>query len=145
MKLRDELMQTIQNKIDFEKNQIEYIIKNIGLKTYTTNDIANRKKRIKFYEDCLAEIDELYKSLCRLVQLARYDTGGSRVVAQFLLSMYNPRYSAFYPRDLNLLDNSYWQDVINVLKLDRINFVEIHEYLDDGKNIFHKLIEDLEI
>lgn len=48
MKLRDELMQTIQNKIDFEKNQIEYIIKNIGLKTYTTNDIANRKKELNF-------------------------------------------------------------------------------------------------
>lgn len=134
MNYKEELLEALQNQLSYENQLQEQLEEKF-------KDGANRKNQIIFIETAIADIDVLFASLKRLSNLAKNDTGGSRVAGQFLLNVYNKEYSHFDLRELNNLDNSYWTDAINILKLDRLNYVEIHEYLEGGEELFHTFVD----
>jgi hypothetical protein len=134
MKYKQELIEAIKMRLFYEKS-LKADLEEIN-QGHTRND------SIAFLESCLNELDALIASLERLVELAKKDTGGSRIAGLFLVNLYNSNYAHFSLRDLHNLDHSYWVDAMNVLKLDSINFKEVFEYIDDGENIFHNLIDN---
>ncbi len=75
-----------------------------------------------------------------LIDLTKVGTGGSRVAAQFLCNIYNANRVKFNPRELHNLSFNYWNDAMNVLKLDRLNYVEIHKYIENGRDVFEEMI-----
>lgn len=94
----------------------------------------------KFFENAVIEVDEWIDSLKMLIDLTKVGTGGSRVAAQFLCNIYNANRVKFNPRELHNLSFNYWNDAMNVLKLDRLNYVEIHKYIENGRDVFEEMI-----
>ncbi|QXG32990.1 hypothetical protein KTT59_06535 [Pseudomonas viridiflava] len=78
-------------------------------------------------------------ALCRLVEVARRDTGQSQVCGRFLLALYNSKTFPMNLCDLRRLDRSLWEDCISVLRVDRHPRKEIHLMLDDGPAIWEEL------
>lgn len=75
-------------------------------------------------------------ALRRLVEVARGDTGQSRVVRLFLLGLYNGPRWPFLLTDLRCLDLELQDACFAVLRFDAgYNEKEIHRYLIDGEAI----------
>lgn len=124
----------------------EKIIKSLAFKKAMASnnpDASDNSAELsyKFFENALVEVDEWIDSLNMLIDLAQIGTGGSRVAAQFLCNIYNANRMQFNPRDFGNLSFNYWNDAMNVLKLDRLNFVEIHHYVENGRDIFEDMID----
>jgi|GEM_PF-4969253 len=80
----------------------------------------------------------------RLLKLTKdLDTSGGRTAAKFLCNIYNGHRVSFNLGELNNLSMPNWLDAINILKLNKINFSEIHNYIENGSDIFENLIERL--
>lgn len=79
------------------------------------------------------------EALQRLLPVAQRDTGQSRIVGRFLLSLYNGNAFPFCLTDLRGLDTQLWEDCLALLRLDRRPEVEIHQYVQDGENIWSDL------
>ncbi|NUT85926.1 hypothetical protein HNO91_05820 [Pseudomonas corrugata] len=79
------------------------------------------------------------KALQRLVPVALRDSGQSRIVGRFLLSLYNGSAFPFALTDLRGLDSSLWDDCLAVLRLDRRPELEVHEYIENGDDIWSQL------
>ena len=79
------------------------------------------------------------EALQRLLPVAQRDTGQSRIVGRFLLSLYNGNAFPFCLTDLRGLDTQLWEDCLALLRLDRRPEVEIHQYVQDGENIWSAL------
>lgn len=45
--------------------------------------------------------------------------------------------------ELNNLSMLNWIDAMNILKLNKIGYDEIHNYIEDGSSIFENLIKRL--
>lgn len=75
------------------------------------------------------------EALQRLLPVAQRDTGQSRIVGRFLLSLYNGNAFPFCLTDLRGLDTQLWEDCLALLRLDRRPEVEIHQYVQDGEQI----------
>lgn len=142
MEYKKELINNIIENIAYQQQMIKEVEEQVNQNPYLAKDLDDRQKRMIFLQSCLEDIDILFNSLNSLVELAKNDTGASKVSGQFLLSLYNSRQSSFSPGDLRFLDDSYWRDAINVLRLERLNFLEIHKYLVDGYDIFYQMVED---
>lgn len=87
---------------------------------------------------------EWIEGIKRLLKLTKdLDTSGGRTAAKFLCNIYNGHRVQFNLSELNNLSMKNWIDAINVLKLNKINYTEIHNYIDDGSSIFENLIKRL--
>lgn len=81
------------------------------------------------------------QALARLIPVALRDTGHSRVVARFLLGLYDAKAYPFALTDLRSLDIGTFEDCLSVLFLDFPHEKELHDYLPRGRLIFNQLRE----
>ncbi|WP_058165406.1 DUF7673 family protein [Pseudomonas aeruginosa] len=79
------------------------------------------------------------EALQRLLPVAQRCTGQSRIVGRFLLSLYNGNAFPFSLTDLRGLDSGLWDDCLAVLRLDRRPEQEVHEYIENGDQIWSHL------
>ena len=79
------------------------------------------------------------EALHRLLPVAQRCTGQSRIVGRFLLSLYNGSAFPFSLTDLRGLDSALWDDCLAVLRLDRRPEQEVHEYIENGDQIWSHL------
>lgn len=79
------------------------------------------------------------EALNRLLSVAQRCTGQSRIVGRFLLSLYNGNAFPFSLTDLRGLDGALWDDCLAVLHLDRRPELEVHEYIENGDEIWSQL------
>ena len=79
------------------------------------------------------------EALHRLLPVAQRCTGQSRIVGRFLLSLYNGSAFPFSLTDLRGLDSALWDDCLAVLRLDRRPEREVHEYVENGDQIWSHL------
>lgn len=82
------------------------------------------------------------EALHRLIPVAQRDTGQSRIVGCFLLSLYNGAAFPFPITDLRGLDSSLWRDCMALLRLDQRPEQEVHEYIENGDAIWSQLKKD---
>jgi hypothetical protein len=79
------------------------------------------------------------EALNRLLPVAQRCTGQSRIVGRFLLSLYNGNAFPFSLTDLRGLDSALWDDCLAVLRLDRRPEQEVHQYIENGDQIWSQL------
>lgn len=79
------------------------------------------------------------KALHRLLPVAQRCTGQSRIVGRFLLSLYNGDAFPFALTDLRGLDSALWDDCLAVLRLDQRPELEVHQYIENGDEIWSQL------
>jgi hypothetical protein len=82
------------------------------------------------------------KALRRLLPVAQRDTGQSSVIARFLLNLYNGKRFPFDLTDFRRLDQSLFDDCLTVLQMDFAREKEVHEYFENGNQIWEKLAFD---
>lgn len=80
-------------------------------------------------------------ALVRLVAVARRGSGQSRIIARFLLGLWNGSAYTFDLTDLRSLDAELHADCLAVLRLDQYPAKEVHEYFEDGARIWDELRE----
>lgn len=78
-------------------------------------------------------------ALERLAIVARRDTGQARTIGLFLLGLYNGNAYPFNLSRLRGLDLDLYSDCLAVLSMDYHPTMEVHEYIDDGNELFKKL------
>ena len=76
------------------------------------------------------------EALHRLLPVAQRDSGQSRVVGRFLLSLYNGNAFPFPLTDLRCLDTALFQDCMTLLKMDRRPEQEVHLYVENGEAVW---------
>lgn len=81
-------------------------------------------------------------ALRRLLNIARGHTGQSRVVAGFLLSLYNGTRFKLDPTDLRALDQELFDDCLAVLRMDSWAECEVHNHFQNGSQIWEQLATD---
>lgn len=81
-------------------------------------------------------------ALHRLLPVAQRCTGQSRIVGSFLLSLYNGNAFPFPLTDLRALDTALFNDCIALLAMDRRPEKEVHEYVENGDDIWSQLKKD---
>lgn len=84
-------------------------------------------------------VSEGTTALKRLVEAAQGDSGQSRVIASFLLSLYNSYRFRFNLVELRSLDFGLFDDCIAVLKMDYQPEVDVHERIENGSAIWESL------
>lgn len=82
------------------------------------------------------------RALNRLIRIAQSDTGQSYIMANFLVSLYNTNKFGFSMREFRGVDENIFEDCILVIRLDSMRKFGIHEYIDDGEEIFETLASD---
>ncbi len=97
-----------------------------------------REQRKKILED--RRLGE--EALRRLLPIARRDTGQSRRVAAILLSLYNGHRFPLDMTNLRSLDYEIMEDCLAVIRMDSNAYQEVHNYFEDGGQIFEQLAED---
>lgn len=80
--------------------------------------------------------------LARLVNIARGHSGQCRIVAEFLLSLYNGDRFKFDLTNFRCLDREIFNDCLAVLQLDYCPVQEVHCYFKDGSRIWEGLAKD---
>lgn len=80
-------------------------------------------------------------ALRRLLPVAQRDTGQSRVVARFLLNLYNGNRFPFDNTDLRGLDDELLDDCLTVLRMDARAKQEVHTYFEGGSKIWEGLVK----
>jgi hypothetical protein len=81
-------------------------------------------------------------ALHRLLPVAQGNTGQSRIIGDFLLSLYNGSAFPFPLTDLRALDTALFNDCIALLNMDRRPEKEVHEYVENGNDIWSELKKD---
>lgn len=82
------------------------------------------------------------EALARLLPVALRDTGQSRVIARFLLSLYNGNRFPFDLTDFRILDHSLFVDCMTVLHMDYMPAQEVHTYFKHGGEIWEQMGTD---
>jgi hypothetical protein len=82
------------------------------------------------------------EALARLLNIARGHSGQCRIVAAFLLSLYNGNRFKFDLTDFRCLDREIFDDCLEVLNLDYRPRQEVHRYFKDGGRIWESLAQD---
>ncbi|WP_018991281.1 DUF7673 family protein [Aromatoleum toluclasticum] len=88
---------------------------------------------------------EQMEALQRLWQLANGHSGQCRIVAAFLLGLYNGRRFPFDMTDFRGLDTEIFRDCLAVLAMDNTPKAEVHELLGVPGARFEKLADDWRI
>lgn len=84
-------------------------------------------------------------ALKHLVKLAQGSSGQCRIIAKFLLGLYNGPLFPFDLTDFRALDESIFTDCLAVLSMDYTPKKEVHCYIPDGEQIFEQLARDWNI
>ena len=96
--------------------------------------------KLRDYEEQLPEVREAgIAALKRLLEVAQHDTGQSGVVALFLLGLYNGRDFKFDMTELRRLDPNLLEDCLSVLRMDHNPEKEVHQYFENGQEIWQDL------
>jgi len=83
-----------------------------------------------------------FEALQRLYQAAIGHSGQCRVVARFLLGLYNGMRFPFDLSELRGLDTNLFEDCMALLRMDaRLTRKEVHLYFDDGSAKFEALVQ----
>lgn len=86
---------------------------------------------------------EGFEALYRLYEVACRSSSQCRVVARFLLGLYNSERFPFPLIELRGLDDDVFEDCMRVLRMDaRVTSREIHTYFDNGGRKFEQLATD---
>jgi hypothetical protein len=107
------------------------------LDTQRTNDAADDDGA---HDPSQVRVNSL-QSLLRFVRLHRH-SGGARVIATVLCSLYNGVRCKVDLTDLRLLDQANFEHVINVLRLDHVPVCEVHQYFENGGEIWEQMFAD---
>lgn len=125
----------------------------VGFKCSTPLDITKNQPKL-FSDQCDQTVQEktwcdqlsrkqvfinALAALQRLTKVAAKDTGQSKTVGLFLLSLYNGYAYPLNPVHLRSLDANLHADCLAVLQLDYQPVKEIHEYLPNGSQLFKQL------
>ncbi|WP_225547274.1 DUF7673 family protein [Chromobacterium violaceum] len=77
-----------------------------------------------------------------MLHIARGHSGQCRVIAHFLLSLYNGNRFKFDLTDFRLLDQELFDDCLAVLRMDSRPEQEVHNYFKNGGQIWEQLAKD---
>ena len=92
------------------------------------------------YQELLPTIRYQGKAaLERLVKVAQGHSGQSRYIARFLLGCYNGSRFPFDLTDFRCIDRQLFNDYLFVLRMDFQPEKEVHEYIDNGSEVFEHL------
>lgn len=80
-------------------------------------------------------------ALSRLLAVAQQPTGQSKVVARFLMSLYNGNRFPFDLTDFRCLDMDIFKDCMTVLIQDYQPKREVHRYFSSGGDIWEAMAE----
>lgn len=78
-------------------------------------------------------------ALGRLLPIAQRGTGQSKIVANFLLSLYNGYRFKFDLTDFRALDIAIFEDCMLVLRMDFCPLQEVHNYFENGGKVFEQM------
>lgn len=78
-------------------------------------------------------------ALKRLLSDAQLPTGQSKIVARFLMSLYNGDRFPFDLTDFRSLDAEIFKDCLTVLVMDYQPMREVNEYFDEGWQIWENM------
>ena len=78
-------------------------------------------------------------ALIRLLDIAHSNSGQPRIVARFLMSLYNGDRFPFDISDFRCLDSEIFADCLAVLQLDNQFSYQVHRYIQDGENVWERL------
>lgn len=96
--------------------------------------------QLRAYEEQLPEVREAgIAALKRLLDVAQRDTNQSGVVALFLLGLYNGHDFKFDMTELRRLDHNLFDDCLTLLRMDNNPEKEVHQYFDNGQEIWQDL------
>lgn len=88
-------------------------------------------------------MEEGKAALFRLYEVAQRDTGQCRVIARFLVGLYNGSRFPFDLTDLRTIDHSLFEDCMAVLRMDARHCVqEVHNYFDNGGRRWEEMIKN---
>ena len=88
-------------------------------------------------------LEEGKAALFRLYEIAQGDTGQSRVIARFLVGLYNSSAYPFDLTDLRTIDDKLFEDCMALLHMDARHCVqEVHTYFEDGGRKWEQMISD---
>lgn len=98
---------------------------------------------IKRIEEALPSVREAgVEALHRLLKVAQGVTGQSGVAARFLLGLYNGPDFKFDLTDLRYLDSKLVEDCLALLRMDSNPEQEVHQYIENGQEIWQQLRRD---
>lgn len=80
-------------------------------------------------------------ALLRLFEIAHRNSGQPRIVARFLLSLYNGDRFPFDLSDFRSLDSEIFEDCLLVLQLDNRWSRQVHRYVEDGDDLCERLAQ----
>lgn len=112
------------------------LLESIAIRRQKREELALRRPEVR-----AAGLD----ALDRLLKIAQGKSNQSRVVATFLLSIYNGTRFKFDLTEFRGLDHEIFQDCLSVLALDYQPEQEVHTYFPDGGEIWEKMALDWEI
>lgn len=78
-------------------------------------------------------------ALNRLWEIANRDSGQCKIVAKFLLGLFNGKTYPFDLTDFRMLDTSIFIDCLTVLQMDYSPYREVHELLNKNSKQFTNL------
>lgn len=81
------------------------------------------------------------EALARLATITEGDSGQCRIVASFLLGLYNGTRFPFDLTDFRGLDFDLFEDCVAVLRMDSSPDREVHHYVEGGGDRFEALAE----
>ena len=93
----------------------------------------------------LSTHQERVDALVRLLEIAQRGAGQSRVVAHFLMGLYNGQRFKFDLTDFRLLDESVFDDCLLVLVMDQRPVSEVHTYFENGGKVWEQMARDWNI
>jgi sucrose-6-phosphate hydrolase SacC (GH32 family) len=85
------------------------------------------------------------EALKRLLTVAQGKSGQCRHVAAFLLGLYNGNRFKFDLTDFRCLDYGLFEDCMAVLRMDFQPAREVHDYFENGNQIWEQLAKDWRI
>ncbi|WP_251865874.1 ParB/RepB/Spo0J family partition protein [Achromobacter sp. Marseille-Q4962] len=117
--------------------------KPIEIKAFANDSFVKMQEELQHLEQAQPAILAAGEAaLRRLLPVAQGDTRQSRVVARFLLNLYNGNRFPFDNTDLRCLDHELWEDCIAVLRMDSRPVQEVHSYFENGSKILEQLAKD---
>lgn len=103
------------------------------------NDFLDSMQR---EQDSRSELHECgLQALHHLAEVVINGTGQSIIIGRFLLGLYDGSKYPFNLVSLRALDNDLHASCMAVLQLDYVPLKEVHEYLDNGPELFKRLCD----
>ncbi len=105
----------------------------------------HHEERLKEQEKRAIDQTSGLEALKRLLPIAQGNSGQCRIVAAFLLGLYNGRRFPFDMNEFRGLDTAIFDDCLTVLRMDSNPRQEVHTYFENGGKIWEGLAVDWNI